>query len=330
MRISSQMLKALWALPVCAFGLRHSQGAARGPSALCQSKHALDRLVEEDCISRRPARESKNQYVFMISDLCRGGGGAPLREGNKDMIRSCQESFDAFFDEAKYAVATLQATGAEHGITMMMHEGLENKAGALDRFASWLRNRNVTVEFVPGKINDPHMYYFMKSYLWDMDFEKVAYFDTDFVFLRNPDSIFTECRHDFCAAPAVSNTGEALLAHVMAGNPGYSEQMSQQGSRKRSPNTKNAWNAGFFVVKPDKSRGAEILKTWRECPAAENFCLNQAITSAQAVSPKYNLQHSTLEGHKIKVESLPTMAVHGKVGRMSCEAIESRFGQVHC
>lgn len=254
-----------------------------------------------------------------------------MREGNKDLIRSCQESFDSFFDETKYAIATLQATGAQHGITVLMHQGLENKAGALDRFVSWLHKRNATVQFVPGKIDDAHMYYFMKSYLWDMEFEKVAYFDTDFVFLRNPDSIFSACSKDFCAAPAVSSTGEALMSHMMAGNAKFSEQMSRLGSsHSRKPNTKNAWNAGFFVVAPNKARGAEILETWRQCKEAENYCLNQAISSVQAVSPIYNLQHSSIEGNKIKVDALPTIAVHGKVGRMSCEAIEDRFAKLSC
>jgi len=330
MRTTHTALGVLWTWPVCVLGLRHLQSAARGPSALCQGKHALDRLAAAPCVPRGAAGASKYQYVFMISDLCRGGGGAPLREGNKDLIRSCQESFDAFFDEAKYAIATLQATGAEHGITVLMHEGLENKAGALDRFVSWLQNRSVTAKFVPGKIDDAHMYYFMKSYLWDMDYSKVAYFDTDFVFLRNPDSIFTQCKQDFCAAPAVANVGEAMFGHMMAGNAMFSKQLSKQGSSYRAPNSKNAWNAGFFVVSPDKARGAEVLERWRKCEHAENYCLNQAISSMQAVSPTYNLQHSSLEGRDIPVDALPTMAVHGKVGRMSCEEIESRFGNFKC
>lgn len=319
-----------WNLPLYALGLRRLHSTVSGPSVSCQSTHALDRLVDTPCASRRSAHETKNQYVFMVSDLCRGGGGAPIRDGDRDRIRSCQESYTAFFDEAKYAIASLQATGAEHGITVLMHQGLQNKAGALDSFLSWLHNRSVTVQFVPGKADDAHMYYFMKSYLWDMSFEKVAYFDTDFVFLRNPDHVFSVCWQEFCAAPAVSATGEAIMAHMLAGDPSFSKQMSQRGSQWRRPNTKNAWNAGFFVLTPNKARGAQIFETWKKCEGAENYCLNQAISAVQAVSPIYNLQHSTLEGRSIKVHSMPTVAIHGKVGRMTCEAIDKEFGQARC
>jgi len=331
MRSPRRALGILWSLPACALGLRHSQRSPEeGPSVLCQSRHALDRLADAPCVPRRPVRASTYQYVFMVSDLCRGGGGAPVREGDKDLIRSCRESSDAFFRETKYAIATLQAAGAEHGITVLMHEGLENKEGALDGFLAWLQNRSVTAQFVPGKINDAHMYYFMKSYLWDLNYTKVAYFDTDFVFLGNPDSVFSYCREDFCAAPVVSNAAEAMLGHLMAGSKLYSDQMTRRATSNRGPNTKNGWNAGFFVLTPDGARGAEVLERWRRCEAAENYCLNQAVSPVQALSPAYNLQHSSLEGHAISVDSVPTVAVHGKVGRMSCADIESRFGRLSC
>mmetsp|Transcript_132348 Transcript_132348/g.411406 ORF Transcript_132348/g.411406 Transcript_132348/m.411406 type:complete len:90 (-) Transcript_132348:109-378(-) len=86
----------------------------------------------------------------------------------------------------------------------------------------------------------------------------------------------------------------------------------------------------FFVLTPNEARGAQILEKWKHCEGAENYCLNQALSSVQAVSPIYNLQHSNLEGHKIKVDALPTIAVHGKVGRMTCEALERTFGQATC
>mmetsp|Transcript_35067 Transcript_35067/g.81412 ORF Transcript_35067/g.81412 Transcript_35067/m.81412 type:complete len:327 (+) Transcript_35067:64-1044(+) len=319
----------LWALLARAAGV-HLR-AQRGPSALCQTTHALDRLVNSDCHSLAPKEGDKNQYVFVISDLCRGGGGAPLREGGKDRLRSCNETSSAFLDEAKYAIATLQATGAQHGITVLMHQGLENKAGALDSFNSWLSKRGVTAKYVPGKADDAHMYYFMKSYLWDLtSFKKVAYFDTDFVFLRNPDAAFSECKKDFCAAPVVASTIEAITSHRLAGSDAFSQRLAQWGSQRRSSSTKNAWSAGFFIVSPNPARGERILAKWRRCDGAENFCLNQAITRVHAMSPIYNLQHSTVEGNIVRVGAVPTVAVHGKVGRMRCEIIDKTFGQMRC
>mmetsp|Transcript_40030 Transcript_40030/g.127378 ORF Transcript_40030/g.127378 Transcript_40030/m.127378 type:complete len:328 (+) Transcript_40030:99-1082(+) len=304
-----------------------ARSAELGPAAACQGEHALDRLVQADCAPSAPGPNHTFQYVFMISDLCRGGGGAPLRENQKDLLRSCGENGHAFFDEAKYAISTLQATGARYGITVLMHEGLPADAASLGAFESWLRERKVNVRYVPGKANDAHMYYYMKSYLWDMaQHAKVAFFDTDFLFLRNPDKLFQECRGTFCASQSVWTSLEAMTSHSLA----HSSFLSSQYGALLAKQGRNAWNAGFFVVAPDAQRGAQVLSAWQRCEGAENHCLNQAVTGVQTLSPIYNLQHTELEGRSISVSSVPTVAVHGKVGHMTCEAIEKTFGQTKC
>jgi len=253
-----------------------------------------------------------------------------MRKESQDSLRSCERNANAFLDEAKYAISSLQAVGARYGITVLLHQGLRDSSGILSSFRSWLRSRNVTALDVPGKADDSHMYYFMKSYLWDMNqFSKVAFFDTDFVFLRNPDPVFEACKADFCAARSVWNTPEAIVAHAAAGD-GFLSSLSTKYSAQLNRRGRNAWNAGFFVVSPDKARGAEVLDRWKQCNGTENFCLARVVPDVQFVSPVYNLQHSSFEGRDVNVGLLPTVAVHGKVGHMKCHVIEQAFGKTTC
>jgi len=230
----------------------------------------------------------------------------------------------AFATEIRYAISTLRATGPAHGITVLMHEALRGRAETAS-LSAWLQARGVTVRFVPGKGDVPRMYYYMKSYIWDMtQYDKVAFFDTDFLFVRKPDIVFDECKADFCAA---SHT-KVNAASILLGEKRAAEAF-QLASGRGELSEHVYFNAGFFVVVPSKERGAEVLGLWKRCHLGnENACLIRSVRGVQEMSPRFNLQHA--EKNSSLVEAVRAVALHAKAGRLGCDVIERWFNRSYC
>ncbi len=112
-----------------------------------------------------------------------------------------------------------------------------------------------------------------KLHAWNLvEFDQVIFYDSDFVFLKNPAAAFAECRTDFCAS------GDTGIRSIMP---------------EKSPTT--YFNSGFMVIRPSKEKFNELLKS---VYLAENtrFVDQDLLNSVfkdkwQRLSYKYNIMH---------------------------------------
>ena len=112
-----------------------------------------------------------------------------------------------------------------------------------------------------------------KLHAWNLvEYEQIIFYDSDFVFLKNPATAFTECRTEFCAA------GDTGIRSIMP---------------EKSPTT--YFNSGFMVIRPSKEKFNELLKSVH---LAENTrFVDQDLLNAifkdkwQKISNRYNIMH---------------------------------------
>ena len=141
--------------------------------------------------------------------------------------------------------------------------------------------------------NTSHRYAKMltKLNLWNLiEYEKVIYYDVDFIFQKNPESAFSECGP--ASLCAVHDQGIRMV-------PNY-EQKS------------NYFNAGFLVLKPDVSIYRQLVAQQKqafEAAFVEQDLLNTFFSSWKALNAKYNLMHS----YKQAEISRDIVAIHEKL-----------------
>jgi len=250
------------------------------PLAALAARQCFQTGPPAPCNAMRPLPMHSKQYVFILSTLCHNRipyemqdygmrvwnartdqtKGKTMEEG-KTMECAARNAQPLFLEATRHAVTTLQATGAKHGITVLVHASVFlEQPQTMQAAKEWFASRNVAVCSVPGFGDDvPNapplllrdMYFFIKLHLWQLTrFEQVAFYDSDHLFLRNPDAVFDSCRANLCMK-GDSNLVNAYIADTARALGTQFDDFY--------------WNVGFFVLRPNASAVPLLLHTWADC-----------------------------------------------------------------
>jgi len=135
-------------------------------------------------------------------------------------VEDTMSSSEKYYDLAlMIAITTLQSTCNKYGITVVMDQKKRAGKGELEE---WLGRRGVEVVVVEPKEYDGQRYHYLKLTAWELtlshNYPRVALFDSDMVFLRNPDSIFDSCNSYFCGVlepPKLSLPSSNFFDHCL-------------------------------------------------------------------------------------------------------------------
>ena len=209
-------------------------------------------LHHDPCRAAAPGERFR--YVFMLSHFCMRRDLSAERSA-----AACRENPWVYLNATQHAVTTLQATGARHGITVLVHRSiwsalLDASGGGGD----WFARRSVALCRVDGMGSQrADMYFFSKLHVWELvQYERVAFFDSDHLFVRSPDAVFADC-------------GDAPFCAVLGGHGALGAGQAANASRRAAPTQLGGrleFNMGGFVVRPNASRVPELLRAWEAAP----------------------------------------------------------------
>jgi len=237
------------------------------------------------------AIKENNRYVFISSSI--------------DHTMSTLE--DEYDQALMVAVTTLLNTCPMYGITVLMDEEKHQRS---EKLQSWLEMRGVEVLPVAPKEYNPHRYHYLKLTAWELGekagYNKVAIFDSDMVFIRNPDPMFDECSLYFCAVLEPPSSSQLQRDKAKVIRDWKLNKMSLQifGDTHRKESSIQ-FNGGLMVVQSVQNVSMTALSNhvfdiWSQIKhkkstkktrfKTEQKVLNENIENVQIINYEYNAQ----------------------------------------
>ncbi|KAL6040999.1 hypothetical protein QOT17_025130 [Balamuthia mandrillaris] len=257
------------------------------PLPLDDSPVDIEALVESwdpfSCNCQRDVSTFNDQrrYLFMLSDLSK-------RE---------------WITATKLAVMTLQMTCPRYGISVLWNSLIDRQHPNISSVEkAWFESRGVEiVRVLPRKV-DPVRYNYIKLHVWEMvEYEMVALYDADMIFLHSPDSVFDACVQtgaSFCAVRELLS--DRVLLRFRKDLWWRFWQWFVPDQQLRQLKFKS-FNAGAFVTRPNPNVAAHLFRRWvegyksneRAHLISEQLMLNHEITEVGWLSSTYNLQKAS-------------------------------------